>query len=765
MIHNTLQMGTHSLHAKRFSMFQEMSSALVAIENINAIADLVLDFAVNYANAEKGSLMLLDGRGELFIISARGLDAELLNSTRVKIGEDIAGVIAGDRSPVLVEDVLKDPRFNKNMRNHYKTASFISCPIMLKKRLIGVLNINDKRDGSPFTEDEFELIKIISNQAAIALENAMLLNNLRTKTAELEEMNSKLIEADLNKTEFLTNASHELRTPLNAIKGAIYYLQKTEKPSKTELKEFYEIISNETGKLIYITENLLDFLRLEDEMKVIKRSVIDLADIMKETLHSRTCRAILERKNLALRIHAWEGADIVGDKIRVSQFFINLLEGLINYLEMNDSITFAILDNTGDRSVIDLQIMLSRTLPETAIPYLSNMKEIFRTERAEHILKLYLARKVAELHKWEIHAINTEGKFVITITIPKNIKQKIEAFIDTTTEKFLEFVAGLLDLNLCSIMLRDEFTGELVIKSSRGLDENVIKRTRIRIGDSIAGWVALKGKPLLINDIESDPYFGRKNIAQYNTKSLLSLPLKVQNKVIGVLNLNNKKTAEPFSTKDLYLASVMSERFSNFVHKLSTGEYSEQDFKEFSANFDNLINAEKHYHKKQSIAPDLMFKVLSAFGFSEEERKLGLYISVVYDLGLMLMNEDILKKKKKLQPSEMRALKVHPKAIIGLLRNFEFSEDVKGAILHHHERYDGKGYPQGLKGDDIPFLARVLAIIDSYCAMTSESPYRNKLTRHEALDEIKQGSGSIYDPRIVEVFEKVLLAEDGEPSI
>ncbi len=758
-------MGTPSLSEKKFSILQEICSSVIAIENITDIADLLLDFALNCTYAERGSLMLINEKGDLYIVSARGLDAELLQSARVKVGEDIAGIIARDRAPILVEDIRKDPRFYRNIKDSYKTPSFISCPIMSKGKLVGVLNINDKKDGSPFTEDEFELTKVIANQAANAFENAFLMNKLRSKAAEIEEMNKNLADADMDKTEFLTIASHELRTPLNAIKGAIYYLQKSDKPTKNEMKEFYEIISNETNKLVYITENLLDFLRLEDETKVIRKSVIDLADLLKETLQSKACLTILEGKNLALRIHIGDKADIVGDKIRISQFFINLLEGLSHYLENNDSISIAILDSDSDHAEVRVQVTISRILPETVIPYLFYFKKIFKTKNSEHMVKLYLARKVAELHRWDITAANIEENFLMTITIPRNTLQRIEAFIDTTTDMFLEFVSELLDLNLCSLMLRDEFTGELVIKSARGLDDDIIRRTRIRVGDSIAGWVALKGNPLLIDDIETDPHFGRKNISHYNTKSLLSIPLKIKDRVIGVLNLNNKRTAEPFNTKDLYLASFISERFANFMHKLTSGGYTENDFRQFLADFDGLIQAEKRYHKKRSIAPDLMDSLLSALGVTEEERKLGLYVSLVYDLGLMLIDEHILKTKKKLQPSDIRAIRVHPKTTVGLLQNFEFSEDARKAILHHHERYDGTGYPDGLRGDEIPFLARVLCIIDSYCAMTSESPYRRKLTKHEALREIKSGAGIIYDAKIVEIFEKVLLAENGDTSV
>jgi len=111
---------------------------------------------------------------------------------------------------------------------------------------------------------------------------------------------------------------------------------------------------------------------------------------------------------------------------------------------------------------------------------------------------------------------------------------------------------------------------------------------------------------------------------------------------------------------------------------------------------------------------------------------------------------------KKLSPSELSALRVHPYTTIGLLDDFEFSADVKKAILHHHERYDGTGYPDRLKGEEIPFISRALSVVDSFCALITEKPYRKACTKDAALAEIRKGSGSLYDPKIVEALEKAM---------
>lgn len=742
------------LFEKKFAILQEISSTIVATDNIGAIANLMLDLAISYTNAQKGSLMLINERDEFYIIAARGIDPQLVRTYRIRLGDGIAGKVAENRVPVLVGDIDRDERFRGVKRDRYYTRSFISCPIISKNKLLGVININDKADGTPFREDEFALIKIIANQAAITLENAFLMNQHKAKALELEEINKKLIETDVVKTEFLTRVSHEFRTPLNSIKGAIFYLMQSERLGRDEQNEFFDIISNEAGKLISIVENLLDFLRLENESELVKKSIINIPAVLKDVSGAKSLKTSLTRKNLKLDIGV-KGtvSDIVGDRIKVVQFFINLIEGLIHFLSNRDSISVEVKEN----DYVEVNFRVSRRIPDIELKYLYNHKRIFDIDQPEERLKLYLARKVAEVHRWNLFAENLDDSCIITLTIPKSVKQKVDTAIDTSMEMFIEFVSELLDVNICSIMLSDELTGDLTIKSAMGLSEEVIKRTRLRFGDRVAGWVALAGKPLLIENIEEDPRFARKNIDHYNTKSLISIPLKINDKVIGVLNLNNKKSAEPFTAQDLSIASTLSDRITHFIEKLHREGYREGDFKQFLTSFDGLLNAQKRYSKKGGIRQGLMLKVMDNLEeVTEDQKKTALYVSMIYDLGLMVVGESVVLKKEKLLPAEARTLKAHPRTTLSLLDNFEYSRDVQEAILHHHERYDGTGYPDGLKGTKIPSISRVLTVIDAYCAMTTARPYGATFSAEGALEEIKKDSGKIFDPRVVDALESVI---------
>jgi GAF domain-containing protein len=591
----------------KLSIIQELSSAIALSDNINAIAHLILDRATGYAHAVKGSLMLLTERNEFEIFASKGLDPQFTRSYRIAFGEGIAGIIAKTRTAVLVEDIDQEKAFKNLRRDHYRTRSFISCPIVSKNKLLGILNINDKKDNSAFNGDEFELVKTLANHAAIALENALLLSQLKSKAAELEDINKKLIETDILKTEFLTRISHELRTPLNSVKGAIYVLQQADHLALNERQEFQGIISSEIDNLVAIVENLLGFLKHEEASRIIKKSIINVSDFFRDLQESKSLKTLLARKGVHLFIEMPDSLlEFVGDRIKGLQLFTNLIDGLAHYLERGDTMRIRATEN----EQLHVGITVSRALPEGIIPILYDTRYIFQLEHPEDQLKLYLAKNIAETHRWTLTATNTADSGHIMLSIQKNSKETFETYLDRSMDSFVEFISELLDLDICSVMLSDDLTSELTVKSAVGLDDDVVKKTKIKLGDKIAGWVALEGKPLFIENIENDPRFSQKSISQYTTKSLMSLPLKRDDRVIGVLNLNNKKTSEPFTSQDYSIASVVSEKISHFIELLYSDNVEEAEIQQFLASLSSMFSPETSNHVKQELLPELTEKIL-----------------------------------------------------------------------------------------------------------------------------------------------------------
>jgi putative nucleotidyltransferase with HDIG domain len=143
-------------------------------------------------------------------------------------------------------------------------------------------------------------------------------------------------------------------------------------------------------------------------------------------------------------------------------------------------------------------------------------------------------------------------------------------------------------------------------------------------------------------------------------------------------------------------------------------------------------------------------KLGEAFNLSPEEIELLSVGGIFHDIGKIGIPDDILFKIEKLDFSEYEEIKKHPLKGAYILSAISMFKDVVPLVKYHHERYDGKGYPEGLKGDNIPFLARILSVADAFDAMTSDRKYRSKLKLGEAINQFKMNSGTQFDPVIVD---------------
>jgi hypothetical protein len=259
----------HSWNGTAGSDFESLYQAYSAANDLQQFSQQILDLATHMTGAENCSLMLLNGRGELYVINAHGADQHAVRSFRAKVGEGIAGRVVQDGKPLIVEDISKDARFAVYRRTKYRTGSFIACPITSREKVVGVLNINDKKSGDPFNMQDLDQAKLIALIAAIALRSFLGESRAQMKNAEVDEVYRRLVDAERNHRELIARLSHDMRTPLNNIKGAIYYLQR-QSPSGSDpgdKREFYEIIEREVNYLIsYFDEGIkqleMDHLRL-----------------------------------------------------------------------------------------------------------------------------------------------------------------------------------------------------------------------------------------------------------------------------------------------------------------------------------------------------------------------------------------------------------------------------------------------------------------------------------------------------------------------
>src|SRR5262249_22986990 len=218
---------------------------------------------------------------------------------------------------------------------------------------------------------------------------------------------------------------------------------------------------------------------------------------------------------------------------------------------------------------------------------------------------------------------------------------------------------------------------------------------------------------------ETDRRFQRLNHPQYETKSLLCVPLRVAGETVGVLNVNNKVSGTPFDEDDLALLIAIGQRVGVAIDRVrAAGESG--DVATMLATMRAIVRARRARLLPSS---NRMFKMAidlgRRLGMDESEIEVLGYVARVHDVGMLSLDDELLGNVRRWSEAELARVQGHPQAGMQILKPIEFTSKVNGIVLSHHEHYDGHGYPRGLQGEEIPLGARVLAVLDAFESMTA----------------------------------------------
>ena len=174
----------------------EFGSLASEVVSKNGLVNLIVETACNLLHSETGSLMLINQNNELYIVAAKGLSKDIIENTKMKIGEGIAGIVASTGKYYFVENIETDVRFLRpNLEEKYETKSFISVPLKIKNKVIGVLNINSSKNNKPFTQRDVELLTLFADNSAITIENLELFSDLQSFYLEMIQTLARALDA------------------------------------------------------------------------------------------------------------------------------------------------------------------------------------------------------------------------------------------------------------------------------------------------------------------------------------------------------------------------------------------------------------------------------------------------------------------------------------------------------------------------------------------------------------------------------------------
>jgi len=376
----------------------------------------------------------------------------------------------------------------------------------------------------------------------------------------------------------------------------------------------------------------------------------------------------------------------------------------------------------------------------------------------EMVCRKYLASK-KEDYLAEIRELNRKlseklAEMTILYEAAKLTSSSLD--LDEVLSSAFNSAVKILNAETGSLMLFDPEEEVLTIKKSYGLNEEIIRKTRVKKGETIVGLVAQSGKPLIIHGRADISIKGRKKYEKVNS---ICVPLKTRKGVIGVVNLNRKEDANPFTEDNLKLLFTMANDVAFAIENATLYQNLHESYLSIIRALVSALELKDSHTRGHSESVTryavALAKKLKLFPQEIESIEVA---AILHDVGKIGVQESILNKPGKLNNEEWKEMKQHPEFSYKILKEVNFPWEIKPVIYAHHERYNGKGYPARLKGEKIPLGARILAVADTFAAMTSDRAYRKGLSKEMAIEELKRVAGTQLDPELVKVFVEMLMS-------
>ena len=327
-------------------------------------------------------------------------------------------------------------------------------------------------------------------------------------------------------------------------------------------------------------------------------------------------------------------------------------------------------------------------------------------------------------------------------------------------EEVMDSLISLMRAERGFLMLREP-NGELVVRIARGIAHVGLDEEAFIVSRSVVRKVVESKAPVLTTNAQADPRFdAQMSIAAYQLRSILCVPLKLKNELIGVLYVDNRAHAGIFKENDLELISAFADQAAVAIDSARLFEDLQDSHREleraYQATLEGWVRAldlrDKETEGHTQRVTILTHRLARSMGVNDTEIVHITRGALLHDIGKMAIPDGILLKPGQLTEEERKLIQKHPVYAYEMLSPIDFLVPAIDIPYCHHEKWDGSGYPRGLKQDEIPFAARIFPIIDVWDALTSDRPYRKAVPHDEVRRLVRAESGKHFDPLVVEAF-------------
>ena len=343
----------------------------------------------------------------------------------------------------------------------------------------------------------------------------------------------------------------------------------------------------------------------------------------------------------------------------------------------------------------------------------------------------------------------------------RNLQENLTVLLEKITEQ--------LDVDSAVFLLLDEANQYLEFATSLGFHAPKLPFTRIQMGEGMAGRAALERKIVYTQDLRTDPktLLNAPLLMEEGFISFYAAPLIAQGKVKGVLEIFNRTLLNP-DDEWLNFFEVLADQAAIAIESTTLFQDLQRANDELSQAYDSTIEGWSHALDLRDKETEghtqrvtrMTLKLARAMGLTELELVQIRRGALLHDIGKLGIPDGILLKPGALTDDEWTLMSQHPQFAYNMLAPIDYLKPALEIPYCHHEKWDGTGYPRGLKGEEIPLSARIFALADVYDALTSDRPYRKAWSKEKTLEHIRSLGGTHFDPQAVELIMRAM--EDGE---
>ncbi len=676
-------------HTKRLEALHAIAQTVSQTLDLDELLDTALAKVLEVTDLDAGVIYFIDTEARELVLKAHsGVSEEFVGTMgRIKVAEADIQRWQEEREPTFGLERMLDEATLAGVTaviEREGMQSYVGTSMWSKEMLRGVMVLSS-RSKRWFTPGDLELLNVISNQIAVAIENAELFEQTRARAEELRESQERLNALIENAPDAIFVHDLEAR-----------FIDGNKK-----------------------AEEMIGYSREE----VIGRSFLELGLLPEESLP--TAIAALEKS----------------------------IKG-----EPSGPDEYELIRKDGSRVSIEI----------TSFP----------VERGGKVEVIGMARDISERKRAEDEILRHTERLAVTAELTRimvsslNIKEVFEAFVAG--------VKKLVDADRITINLIEGDMVRVLVTSSE-MDTALRSGAVVPLEGSAAQWVMTNRRAIIEADLAQErQFYSDETHFREGLRSAIRLPLFSKGEVFGTFNLVSRHP-NAYGEREKEMLEELAGQIAVAIENDRLYEEAKQRKEELEVAYNQLVESSKALERGRQELEDAYLKMArtlvltleardpytrghsdrvaqlarqTAFELrlSHEEMRKIETAARLHDLGKIGIPDGILLKPSAITPSERAEIQLHPTRAVDLLRHLGFLNGTLSVIEHHHERYNGGGYPNSLRGEETPMGARILAVADAYDAMTSARPYRPAMASEQAIEILREGAGTQWDADVIEAF-------------